>query len=345
MENPLFTFTTQPYPPRQRFEVWREEVNAIFDITISEPESAAFNYRLATGYLGSLLMGCGAWDGAGEPVPYRVKRSTQMIRRDSLDHYYLCLGLTHTINGTAGRTTLAAGNAQIYMLDLARELDCLITAGDTVILTIPRDLLAQSVGYKDVHGQVLQGGLSELLADHMRALQQRLPRLTPDEIPHAQQATLAMVSAALAPTVTNLQTAEQAIDHTLFNRARRLIEQHLRSPELSPVFLCKHLGISRAQLYRVFSQESGVAAYIQQRRLNRARVIIQSDTGARQRVSGLAFQFGFKSDAHFSRTFKQAFGYSPREARELSAAAQAPERVSRHTGFSLRNILGQMNAV
>lgn len=48
MENPLFTFTTQPYPPRQRFEAWREEVNAIFDITISEPESAAFNYRLAT---------------------------------------------------------------------------------------------------------------------------------------------------------------------------------------------------------------------------------------------------------------------------------------------------------
>ncbi|NWC53347.1 AraC family transcriptional regulator, partial [Pseudomonas tolaasii] len=88
MENPLFTFTTQPYPPRQRFEVWREEVNAIFDITISEPESSAFNYRLATGYLGSLLMGSGAWDGAGEPVPYRVKRSTQMIRRDSLDHYY-----------------------------------------------------------------------------------------------------------------------------------------------------------------------------------------------------------------------------------------------------------------
>lgn len=342
MENPLFTFSTQAYPPRQRFEVWREEVNAIFDITIREPESAAFNYRLATGYLGALLMGCGAWDGAGDPVPYRVKRSPQMIRRDSLDHYYLCLGLSHSINGSAGRTPLAAGNAQIYILDLARELDCLITAGDTVILTIPRDLLSASLGHKDLHGRVLQGGLSELLADHMRALQHRLPRLAPDEMPHAQHATLAMVSAAIAPSVANLHNAEQAIDHTLFNRARRLIEQHLRSAELSPVFLCKQLGISRAQLYRAFSYETGVTAYIQQRRLNRARLMIQSDTSTRHRVSGLAFQFGFKSDAHFSRAFKQAFGYSPREAREVIDSNPARGQASRHTGFSLRTILGQM---
>ncbi|WP_254865956.1 helix-turn-helix domain-containing protein [Pseudomonas fluorescens] len=342
MENPLFTFTTQPYPPRQRFEVWREEVNALFDITISEPESSAFSYRLSTGYLGSLLMGCGTWDGAGEPVQYKVKRSTQMIRRDGLDHYYLCLGLSHSINGSAGRTALAAGNSQVYILDLARELDCLITAGDTVILTIPRDLLAPALAHKDVHGQVLQGGLSELLADYLRALKHRLPTLAPAEIPHAQQATLAMVSAALAPTLANLQNAGQEIDHTLFNRARHIIEQHLRNPELSPVFLCKHLGISRAQLYRLFSHESGVAAYIQQRRLNRARLIIQNDNGTRHRVSGLAFQLGFKSDAHFSRSFKQAFGYSPRDARDLNTTAQAAGRESRHTGFSLRNILGQM---
>jgi len=342
MENPLFTFTTQPYPPRQRFDVWREEVNAIFDITINEPDAAAFNYRLATGYLGALLMGCGAWDGTGAPVPYRVKRSAQMIRRDHLDHYYLCLGLSHSINGTAGRATLTAGNSQIYILDLARELDCLITAGDTVILTIPRDLLAPGLGHKDLHGQVLQGGLSELLADHMRALQHRLPRLLPGEIPHAQQATLGMVSAAIAPSLANLHMAAQEIDHTLLNRARHLIEQHLRSPELSPTFLCKQLGISRAHLYRLFSQETGVAAYIQKRRLNRARVMIQSDSGTRHRVSGLAFQFGFKSDAHFSRAFKQAFGYSPREARDVAGVHAKQGQVSRHDGFSLRSILGQM---
>ena len=217
MENALYTFSTQPYPARQRFEVWREEVNAIFDINIGEPQSSAFNYRLVTSYLGALLMGCGTWDGVGEPVQYKVKRSSQMIRRDSLDHYYICLGLSHSISGLAGRAPLAAGNSQIYMLDLARELDCVITAGDTIILTIPRDLLTARLGNKDFHGLVLQGGMSDLLADHMRALRHRLPSFDSNDIPHVQQATLAMVSAAIAPSMANLKDAEAEID-----RASRL---------------------------------------------------------------------------------------------------------------------------
>ena len=345
MENALYTFSTQPYPARQRFEVWREEVNAIFDINIGEPQSSAFNYRLVTSYLGALLMGCGTWDGVGEPVQYKVKRSSQMIRRDSLDHYYICLGLSHSISGLAGRAPLAAGNSQIYMLDLARELDCVITAGDTIILTIPRDLLTARLGNKDFHGLVLQGGMSDLLADHMRALRHRLPSFDSNDIPHVQQATLAMVSAAIAPSMANLKDAEAEIDRTLFNRARQLIEQHLRMPDLSPAFICRHLGISRAQLYRLFAQQSGVAAYIQLRRLNQAKSIIQSDYSTRHRTSGLAFQFGFKSDSHFSRSFKKAFGYSPKEAREWATANQPGGNAGqepKHTGFSLRNILGQM---
>lgn len=42
MENASYSFSTQPYPPRQRFEVWREEVNALFDVRIGESESTAF---------------------------------------------------------------------------------------------------------------------------------------------------------------------------------------------------------------------------------------------------------------------------------------------------------------
>lgn len=347
MESASYSFSTQPYPPKQRFEVWREEVNALFDVRIGESESTAFNYRLTSCYLGALLMGCGVWEGTEKPVHYDVKRSAQMIRRDGLDHYYICLGLSHSINGSAGQGPLAAGHSQIYVLDLARELDCVITAGDTIILTVPRDLLAGQLGNRDIHGLVLRDGLSDLLADHMRALRARSASFKSEELPYIQQATLAMVAAAITPSIPNLKSAETEIDRTLLNRARNLIEQHLQNPALAPAFICRHMGISRAGLYRLFEQESGVAAYIQRRRLDKIRAILQGDSGVRYRTSGLAFQFGFKSESHFSRSFKKAFGYSPKEARDYlfeSRPYDSAGQTSVHTGFSLRTVLGQMTS-
>nr|WP_274706093.1 MULTISPECIES: helix-turn-helix domain-containing protein [unclassified Pseudomonas] len=107
------------------------------------------------------------------------------------------------------------------------------------------------------------------------------------------------------------------------------------------------MGISRAGLYRLFGQESGVAAYIQRRRLDKIRAILQGDSGVQHRTSGLAFQFGFKSESHFSRSFKRAFGYSPKEARDYlieSRPYDSAGQTSVHTGFSLRTVLGQMTS-
>lgn len=346
MRNPIFSFSTQAFPQRSRFEAWRDEVNALFDINISKPAALAFNYRLATCYIGDLLMGCGTWEGQGAPVQYEVKRSRQMIRGDHLDHYYICLGISHSIHGTAGRTHLATESSDIYVLDLARELESVIIAGDTIILTIPRDVLSARLGHKDLHGHVVRGALGGLLADHMRALKRQISNLGIDEVPHAYQATLAMVAAALAPGASTLQSAEPHIDQSLLNRARHLIEQQLTSPDLSAASLAHQLGLSRARLYRLFAHESGVAGYIQSRRLIRANEQLQSETGNRQRISSLAFQLGFKSDAHFSRVFKARFGYSPSEARDRAVNQPQGEIKAgdMHTGFSLKKILDQINS-
>jgi AraC-like DNA-binding protein len=342
----FFHFSTEAYPEHQLFDVWRDEVNAIFDIGIEKPASPRFNYQLSTGYVGSILMGCGAWAGEEEPVAYSVKRPSRMIRRDGLDHYYLCLGITHSISGLAGRASINAEASKIYILDLARELDSEIIAGDTIILTIARDLLDARVRAANLHGTVLHGALATLLGDHMHALRRQLPNLTPEEIPHVEQATLAMVSAALAPSVATLADAESEINQTVLNRVRRFIDSQLKSPELTPSLICREVGISRAQLYRLFARESGVVFYIQQRRLGRIRQILEGRKGNEHRISTLAFEYGFKSESHFSRAFRQAFGYSPREARDkgssFATSGKKAVEVSERPA-SLREVLGRLD--
>jgi AraC-like DNA-binding protein len=61
----------------------------------------------------------------------------------------------------------------------------------------------------------------------------------------------------------------------------------------------------------------GVAAFIRQRRLRGIHALLAAPH-ERRRISEIAFHFGFANNSHFSRTFRNTFGYSPREAREAA---------------------------
>lgn len=100
-------------------------------------------------------------------------------------------------------------------------------------------------------------------------------------------------------------------EHPTLVRVKCYIEKNLGSPTLSPVTICRNVGVSRSQLYRLFSGSQGVSRYILTRRLLKARAALLSSA---ERVSNVAFSFGFSSHAHFSRVFKRQFGYAPGSA-------------------------------
>jgi AraC-like DNA-binding protein len=103
---------------------------------------------------------------------------------------------------------------------------------------------------------------------------------------------------------------------TRFAKARRFIEQHLRDPELGPQKVARALNISTRYLGMIFAEENdSVSAYILRRRLE---VIAHQLSDARWRarsICEIAFDWGFNSAPHFSRSFRDRFGLSPREYR------------------------------
>ena len=65
-----------------------------------------------------------------------------------------------------------------------------------------------------------------------------------------------------------------------------------------------------------------MSGWIRDRRLERCRADLRDPRLAGLSILEIATRWGFVSPAHFSRTFRAAYGVSPRDAR--AAAARRP---------------------
>ena len=139
--------------------------------------------------------------------------------------------------------------------------------------------------------------------------------MSEEELIRAGRATIAMVSTCIQPSRDRLFEARHAIEAALFERARAYIQAHLSSPDLGPEILLKELSVSRSNLYRAFEHVGGVAHYVQHSRLLAARAVLSSQKD--RRIQDIAYNYGFRSAADFTRAFRREFGFSPRDAREI----------------------------
>lgn len=102
----------------------------------------------------------------------------------------------------------------------------------------------------------------------------------------------------------------------LATSAREYIEANLADPLLSPATIAAAHFISTRHLHNVF-HESGttVASWIRSQRLERARRDLRDPLLSGKSVGAIAARWGFVDAAHFSRTFRDAFGESPSDWR------------------------------
>ncbi|WP_123819962.1 AraC-like ligand-binding domain-containing protein [Kitasatospora cineracea] len=130
--------------------------------------------------------------------------------------------------------------------------------------------------------------------------------------------------ADLLSTLVAQLTAEQAADGSrtandhLVRRVREHIDRHLCDTELSPETIARAHHISVRYLHRLFEGEgTTVSRLVQQRRLEACARELGRRGRTAPTVSAVAQRWGFVNPAHFSRTFRNAYGVSPREWRAL----------------------------
>ena len=104
------------------------------------------------------------------------------------------------------------------------------------------------------------------------------------------------------------------IDVTL-SRAKSYIAQHLHNVDLDVKCIASAIGVSGSHLHRAFDTEDlTLMRYVWSCRLERAADLLTRRYGPVVTIREIAYRCGFQNPAHFSRTFKERFGVSPREA-------------------------------
>jgi signal transduction histidine kinase/DNA-binding response OmpR family regulator len=99
-------------------------------------------------------------------------------------------------------------------------------------------------------------------------------------------------------------------DARFLGRLRDVIEENLANPEFGVEDLAKQSGYSRSALYRRLATlgANSAADLIRQMRLARGRQLLEARAGSVNRVARMC---GFSSPAHFSRLFRDEYGYPP----------------------------------
>ena len=318
---PVSLFSTGAVEPADRWAIWRESISVIFDTAPGpDAEELPLVASVHAHHLGALIVGDTRF------TPQRYERSARKIGRDGLDHYLVQLYREGGYAGERGSEDIALRAGDVCLLDLGQPVRTWTAPSHTCSLVFPREMLEAVLPQaSSLHGAVLHGesALGGLLGEHFTALQRRLPSMTMADAGPVSEAVAAMVAACFRPTAEALDRARPQVAAATIGRLKRHIEERLAVPDLSPASIAADSGLSRTTLYRLFEPLGGVAAYIQDRRLARARAALIHPAGRHRPIHAIAFDWGFTSEAHFSRAFRHAFGLAP-SAFRAQGRASAP---------------------
>jgi len=147
-----------------------------------------------------------------------------------------------------------------------------------------------------------------------------------------QHAAALRALVALGQLTTPICRAAKAEDMPIRAlKAIEFIEENLGEPWLSPQAVAEAQGVSRRYLDELFaSQEHSLQGWIWERRLQRAAEELSVSDHHRSKLSKnilqVALDLGFKTPSHFSRSFANRFGMSPRDFRQKSQLARSGPR-------------------
>ena len=315
---PRLYYVTTGLEAPNAFDTWSAVISPLF-----EPRPCGPTRKTPTGSAYGVIV--------GDLIIAKVNFSAQDFVRDEQriqhtpDHLLLHLYVSGGFNGWVTGQKTAVGPGKVALIDLAHPVETRAFASSTVSLIVPRRLLV-GIPLETLKPR-LDAFRNDLLAAHMKSLLERSAQLTTDDIKATVADTVGFLRRLLVPAPEGLLVQDKETEENVLALTEAAIRDNLALPELSPDWLATKLEISRASLYRLFASRGGIMRYVQERRLLAVQAAL-SDPLETRKLSRLAADLGFKSEAHFSRSFRARFGIPASRYRKMQLDASATTQLT-----------------
>jgi AraC-like DNA-binding protein len=143
------------------------------------------------------------------------------------------------------------------------------------------------------------------------------------------QPSIELVRALITTHLDASLVGKESLHATLQLRLLEYMRAHLADPGLNAAQIAAAHHISVRHLYNVLG-ESGILLgdWIRERRLEKCRDALARPAAEFSAISHLARQWGFRDVSSFGRSFRAAYGMSPREWRKAHAGRAQRQRPS-----------------
>lgn len=316
-------FTTESYPAHQRMDAWMQTLDRFAlraDTNVSESGLIHGSVASAESPQGILFARINAspqqWiyqdDARSGAIYLTLHMDGAALLIDGLNKIRLEAGdIVYRPAGAPGAVLLQS-DFQQFLVRIPRQA---LRARLAVPLSPKLRHLSGDAGI----GHVLAGLLGSVAdtIEHLSHDQIRPIDIALSELLITNLAEDEPASAMVGATVT--QTAN-------LHRISQLIETQLANPDLNITQIASEAGVSARYLQKLFESASdSFSHYLRLRRLERCRADLINPLYARLSITDICFRWSFNDAAHFSRSFREQYGMSPREYRRDIGGAIATE--------------------
>lgn len=259
-----------------------------------------------------------------------MKASGQLVSRDAnkirlSDGDYIVFALAksglNTISQDGHDATIRPNEFAIY--DTTRPFKLHFPMDfEQVIIKIPRKMLIERVGpARELMAFAFNAkrSLSKLVFDFALNIQPVLEKSDPATVQNLLVQAVDLLSMDIGERLYDCNRSDTQHKSALRYRLKSFIRSHLRNPDLSLVLAATSLSITPRYINALLAEEgTSFGRHLLSERLDKCRADLCDKSKFQQQISDIAYNWGFKDSAHFSRAFKAKFGLTPRECRHIS---------------------------